>query len=97
MAFSSRASERRQFGRRQTRMHAFIVARGRPAVPCVVRDISAGGALLEVNHPSWLPSRFRVVIEPIQFEADCEVMRRTAEAVGVRFTSPVAIEAFDID
>jgi len=77
-------------------MHAFILARGRPSVPCVVRDISAGGALLETAHPGWLPSRFRVMMEAPRFEADCEVVHRSAEAVGVRFTSPVAIEALGL-
>jgi hypothetical protein len=80
-----RAAERRQFGRRQTCLHAVIAARGRSAVPCVVRDLSAEGALLEVGQPSWLPSRFRLRIEADAFEADCEIVHRTDNAVGVRF------------
>ncbi len=86
-----RGAERRQFGRRQTYVHARINARGRPSVPCIMRDISAGGALLEVEHPQWLPSRFRLRIEADGTEADCEVVRRTEDAVGVRFLAPVTI------
>ena len=97
MAIFPPGAERRQFGRRQTRMHALIVARGRPSIPCVVRDISIGGALLEAAHVSWLPSRFRLVIEPIQFEANCEIVRRTEDAAGVRFTEPVAIKALGLE
>ena len=47
--------ERRQFGRRQTCVHATIALRGRPDVLCVMRDVSEQGALLEVVHPEWLP------------------------------------------
>jgi hypothetical protein len=59
---ASRVPERRQFGRRQTCWHATISSRGYPAVACVVRDISSGGALLEVASAPWLPARFRLVI-----------------------------------
>ena len=56
-----------------------------------MRDISEGGALLQVDHPQWLPSRFRLKIEADGTEVDCEVVRRTEDAVGVRFLVPVAI------
>lgn len=81
-------AERRQFGRRQTLVHGSISARGRPTIPCVMRDVSDGGALLEVGHPQWLPSRFRLTIEVNGFEADCEIVRRMDNAVGVRFVVP---------
>jgi hypothetical protein len=79
--------ERRQFGRRQSYLHATISARGRPPLPCVMRDVSDGGALLEVSHPEWLPTRFRLMIEATSFEADCEIAHRTETAVGVRFVA----------
>jgi hypothetical protein len=88
---SPRGAERRQFGRRQTYVHARIHARGRPSVPCIMRDVSEGGALLQVEHPQWLPSRFRLRFEADGTEADCEVVRRTEDAVGVRFLAPVTI------
>jgi hypothetical protein len=84
-----RAPERRQFGRRRTNVHATILARGRPAEPCVMRDVSEGGALLEVRHPHLLPSRFRLVAEAVGFEADCEIAHRTDATAGVRFIAPV--------
>ena len=28
-----------------------------------MRDVSEGGALLQVAHPEWLPPRFRLIIE----------------------------------
>ncbi len=59
-----------------------------------MRDVSEGGAQLEVSYPQWLPSRFRLVIEHNGFEAECEIMYRGQDAVGVRFLSPVSISAW---
>jgi hypothetical protein len=56
-----------------------------------MRDVSENGALLQVAHPQWLPTRFRLVLETDGTEAQCEVVHRTADAVGVRFLEPVAI------
>jgi PilZ domain-containing protein len=83
-------AERRQFGRRQTCVHATISPRGRPVVPCVMRDVSEDGALLEVVHPEWLPTRFRLIVEAFGIESDCEIVRRTDVAVGVRFSARIA-------
>ena len=85
--------ERRHFGRRQTCVHATIVARGRSPIPCVMRDVSEGGALLQVAHPEWLPARFRLLIEANGFEADCEIAHRTDDAVGVCFAVPMSRKA----
>jgi hypothetical protein len=82
-------AERRQFGRRRTFVHAIVSARGRPSVPCIMRDVSEGGALLEVSYPRWFPARFRLVIEATGFETECEIVHRTDTAVGVRFMTPV--------
>jgi hypothetical protein len=54
-----------------------------------MRDVSEQGALLEVLHPEWLPTRFRLIVEALGIESDCEVVRRTAGAVGVRFAGPI--------
>ncbi len=85
-----KGAERRQFGRRQTCVHATIAPRGRPPILCVMRDVSEQGALLEVPHPQWLPNRFRLIVEAFGIESECEVVRRTDTAVGVRFTSRIA-------
>jgi PilZ domain len=84
-----RGTERRQFGRRQTCVHATILLRGRPVVPCVMRNISEEGALLEVAHPEWLPVRFRLIAEALAIDGDCEIVRRTDVAVGVRFMARI--------
>ena len=88
MGMHQKQLERRQFGRRQILVHALMIMRGRPAILCIMRDISEGGALLEVEHPEWVPRRFRLVVEASGFDVECEVVRRIGTAIGVRFALP---------
>jgi hypothetical protein len=55
-----------------------------------MRDVSEEGALLEVAHPEWLPSRFRLIVEALGIASECEIIRRTDVAVGVRFAARIA-------
>lgn len=87
--------EKRQFGRRQTYMHAWISVQGRPRLPCIVRDISLGGALLELDRPSWLPFNFQLTIESAKYATWCEVRHHSVSQVGVRFMSAVEQAALD--
>jgi hypothetical protein len=99
MGTVARSAERRQFGRRRTCLHAVIVSRGRPAEPCVVRDISVGGALLEVSKPLLLPHRFRLHIEANGLDLECEIAHRGDNGVGVRFVgnlSPASVGALTL-
>lgn len=77
--------EKRQFGRRRTLIHAVIVlAKGRQ-MSCIVRNVSQGGALLEVDEPKHVPLHFRLYVAADQFLADCEVRHRSEHGVGVLF------------
>ena len=62
-------------------------------VPCVVRDMSAGGARLTVTGSVGVPDTFELYIELDASRARCEVTWRRGDTVGVRFTTPIAIEA----
>jgi hypothetical protein len=77
--------ERRQFGRRNTAIHGWIMIEGRPKLPTLVRNVSDGGALLEGDVPAWLPFRFQLVIECKGFSAWCEVRHSKERWIGVRF------------
>src|SRR2546430_3799339 len=76
--------ERRQSGRRQTFFHGMITGTGRRALPCIVRDLSAGGAKIQLEMATWLPSRFRLVMEGT-LRSDCQIVHRSNDAVSVRF------------
>lgn len=78
-------TERRQFGRRKTCLHGWVVVEGRPKIACLVRNVSEGGALLECEVPKGLPFRFSLVIDCKGFQALCEVRHQTDQWMGVRF------------
>lgn len=85
--------ERRQFGRRKTCLHGWVVVDGRPRRPCLVRNVSEGGALLEFEIPKVMPYRFTLIIDCKGFEAWCET-RHTGETwMGVQFVRVDKIEA----
>jgi PilZ domain len=88
--------EKRQFGRRQTSLHAWISVAGRPRLPCVVKDISVGGALIEFEKPSWLPFNFQLTIEATRFTTWCEVRHQGPNNCGVRFMTAIEAAALDL-
>ncbi len=79
------AIERRQFGRRESSLHGWIVAEGRPRIACVVRNVSDGGALLELPVPKGLPFHFSLVIDCKGFQALCEVRHQSDQRMGIQF------------
>lgn len=82
-------SEKRVAPRRRVLKGAVIAYQDRHCtLECTVRDISAGGARLEVRDAMQAPDAFLLVIELDGIEADCQVVRRTASVLAVRFTSP---------
>lgn len=84
--------ERRQFGRRATNLHGWILTDGRPRIPCMVKNVSEGGALLELDVPPALPYWFDLVIECKGFQARCEIRHQNEKWVGVRFAVVAKIE-----
>ena len=77
--------DNRRFGRRRALIHAFIVNKNGHRIPCIVRNISMGGALLEVRDPKQVPNRLTLLIDADSFEADCDIRHRTAHGVGIYF------------
>lgn len=81
-------SDRREFGRRAVFLHGWICVEGRPRLPCLIRDISVAGARLDLNDPvSWLPYRFRLVVDVSRFAADCEIKHHRGRTLGVSFVT----------
>ena len=77
--------DRRQFGRRKTCLHGWIILEGRPRLACLVRNVSEGGALLEFEVPKIMPYRFGIKIESKGFEALCETRHKSDTWIGVQF------------
>ena len=59
----------------------------RCTLPCTVRDISETGARLRLTGTVSAPDTFELLIDLDGFEASCEVVRRRADEIAVRFIS----------
>jgi len=84
-----RPRERRN-PRHQTRRVATVsFGADKPPVPCVILDISDGGARLAVEHPlADLPEHFTLnLFKDGSVSRGCEVVWTDTKFVGVRFTS----------
>jgi hypothetical protein len=84
-------SDRRAFGRRESRIHAFAKISGRGAEPCVVRNVSDSGALLAFASSFEPPARFRLTVEAKGIDVLCEVRRRDGSEYGVAFVEGDAV------
>lgn len=78
-------SERREFGRRPSRTDAYVVVDGRPAVSCVLLNISDTGAFLQVSDSFSPPAVFHLVLPNNRIDVSCQVRHRTQEGIGVKF------------
>ncbi len=84
--------ERRAFGRRNFLKHGWLRVSGRPPLACIVRNLSAGGALLELSVPSWLPMHFELRLEPEDQILFCEVRHHHNGWIGVKFLDKPPVE-----
>ena len=81
-------SENRRFARVRpsglvSRDAMIIVDPKKPAIPCTVIDLSAGGACLQYAAPDTLPKRF--VLLHGKTKKSCLVMWKTRFRLGVQF------------
>ena len=82
---------KRKTSRRPMRRAAAVVLgeRGQP-IPCVIWDISDGGARLAVAHSlATLPNNFTLVLcKNALVQRKCEIVWTDARFVGVKFVEP---------
>jgi hypothetical protein len=57
------------------------------SVPCTVRNLSASGALLELQDSTPVPDDFELIIKPEYKRRACHVVRREGRRLGVVFVS----------
>jgi len=63
------------------------------SVPCTIRNISTGGALIEANEVSLLPLAFRLLNPRLEVSYDCNVVWRRGNQVGVSFAQTIDLKA----
>ncbi|MDX2155750.1 MAG: response regulator [Hyphomicrobiaceae bacterium] len=83
----SMADERRE-GKRSRMLKGGVIAFSarHATIPCVVRDLSEGGARLQVAQSSAVPDTFELIVELDGLEVPCQVVWRKVSEVGVAFT-----------
>ena len=77
--------ERRQVSRHSTLKGARIVFNhGQSSINCVVRNLSATGALLHVETPFGIPEEFELALGDGAV-SPCHIARRNGKEIGVEF------------
>lgn len=80
------AAERRSFGRRNTFKCAAIHTPAGEVAHCVIVNLSAGGAMLQLRSEPLPLDDFELLIEEDNILVSCHVVHRTEGRVGVQFT-----------
>lgn len=56
-----------------------------PPIDCIIRNLSATGAAIQVGDPASTPSTFQLLIKPEMIKRNCQVIWRSETRLGVRF------------
>ncbi len=87
--------DRREFGRRECALPGFVKIPLRQSLPCMMLNVSRGGALLQVDKFEFLPARFKLKVG--NFESQCHVSHRDGCLIGVGFDEPCRFDPLDFD
>lgn len=82
----SPAAERRSQARRRTFLGGLLRRRDRASTEdCTIRNLSDGGARLEVANAAWTPESFELAVNGRDMIWPARVVWRQGGAIGVRF------------
>ncbi len=77
--------EQRAIPRRRVFKQGTLAFRGGGTVDCMVRNLSSGGARIDIPYQVGLPASFTLVIESDQFMRDCHAVWSNEQRVGLAF------------
>jgi hypothetical protein len=77
--------EKRTAQRHRVLKHGMLAFGSGGGVDCMVRNISSGGARLDVANPIGLPQSFTLVIHTDQFMRRCHPVWVSERRIGVAF------------
>jgi hypothetical protein len=77
--------EKRAFPRRRVLKQGTITFCGGGDIDCMVRNISMGGALVDIANPIALPRSFTLVVSTEHLMRDCHAVWSHDRRVGVAF------------
>jgi hypothetical protein len=76
----------RRHQRRRTSIAANIILEESSAmIACIVRDLTSGGACLELTPPAQVPRRFGLAMDPSSEVRQCDLVWQHENRVGVEF------------
>lgn len=78
-------NEKRTAPRHRVLKHGILAFGGGGSVDCTVRNISSGGARLDLANPFRLPQSFTLVIESDHFMRRCRPVWCSDTRIGVAF------------
>jgi hypothetical protein len=79
------SAERRTSPRRRVFKSGRIALNRTDEITSVVRNLSAGGAMLEAANIAGIPDEFMLVIESESLSRQCRVIWRQGARMGIRF------------
>lgn len=91
MALNANPTEQRRFGRRQTHLIGKLKRPGRSTLEVIVRNVSEGGALIDLGGRHSVPYGFFLTIEGDKRVYGCEVRHHYGQRIGVEFVDPALI------
>jgi hypothetical protein len=77
--------EKRATPRHRVLKHGTLAFGGGGGIDCMVRNLSSGGARLDIANPVGVPASFTLVIEADQFMRRCRAVWSNDSRVGVAF------------
>jgi hypothetical protein len=77
--------EKRTTPRHRVLKHGMLAFGGGGGLDCTVRNISSGGARLDIASPIGVPPSFTLVIEADQFMRRCHAVWSNERQIGVAF------------
>jgi PilZ domain len=81
--------ERRKYPRTEINEPAYVSSGG-SVMTCVVRNISAEGAAIDVENPAFVPARFRLILAKDASVYECTLAWIQQNRIGLSFVAPVA-------
>ena len=78
--------EKRKYPRTETSEPAYVSSGG-SVMSCVVRNISAEGAAIDIENPTFVPSRFRLVMANDSSVYECRIAWIQKNRIGVTFVA----------
>lgn len=78
--------EKRKHPRTEINEPAYVSSGG-SVMSCVVRNISAEGAAIDVENPAFVPARFRLVMANDSSVRECAIAWIQQKRIGVTFVA----------